>query len=316
MYSGVRELEIKTSRSITKKALSYIKKNKAGEELVFTTRFPDLNKALLGGFRMGNYVVVAGASGHGKSYLLAEFVEDIMNRDLNPTDEDIKVLHFGFDMPARSEIIRSIAARMNKSYGDLVSAEFELSDEDYAQVELIAEDQFMNKEVYYIDVPGSKEEIKHTVYGFAQRFPNSRLIVTLDHSLLVEYSTEKGEIELVSKISKTLKALRQELGVLVILLSQLNDKIEDPRRKDPSHHYPTKTDLHGSKAVYQDSDVVMVLHRPELMGLDTYGRNAYPTKNLAALHIIKNRDMHQGLVLLKEDLAHARFLPYTVSYGI
>lgn len=316
MYSNMNVLPMRTSGQVTKRSLQRIKANKDGEELFFKTRFDKVNKALLGGFRFGNYAILAGASGHGKSYLLAEFVEDFLDPELNPTEEDVKILCFGFDMPAESEITRSLAAQVNTSYGTVMSAETPLSDEQFEIIEQIAEEKYANRQVYYVDKPGTKEDIKHTVYAFRDRFPDARLIVTLDHSLLVEYGAEKTEIELVSKVSKTMKALRQELGILIVMLSQLNDKIEDPRRRDPSLHYPTKTDIHGSKAVYQDADIVMVLHQPQKLGIENYGRKQYPAKNLAALHVLKNRDMHGGLVLLKEDLAHARFLPYQERYGL
>jgi replicative DNA helicase len=84
-------------------------------------------------------------------------------------------------------------------------------------------------------------------------------------------------------------------NMLFILLSQLNRNIEKEERKkaygpERTLHFPQKSDIFGSESLYQFSDAVIVFHRPELLGLQTYGTKAYPTKDLVYCHHLKARD--------------------------
>jgi len=113
-----------------------------------------------------------------------------------------------------------------------------------------------------------------------------------------------------AELGKMCIEIRKRFGAMVLLLSQLNDKIEGERRRDPDApnlHYPLKTDIHGSKQLYHAADVVMVVHQPALLGLETYGRKNLPTRNLVALHCLKNRHGQAGITLLKNNLRHGTF---------
>lgn len=46
----------------------------------------------------------------------------------------------------------------------------------------------------------------------------------------------------------------------------MNRNIEQPERiNNPSTHYPMRSDLSASDAIYQASDFIIVLSRPELL---------------------------------------------------
>jgi hypothetical protein len=60
----------------------------------------------------------------------------------------------------------------------------------------------------------------------------------------------------------------------IIQLSQLNRNVESPERlTNPALHFPTSSDLFGGDTVYHTSDYVMVLSRPETVGIKAYGVN-------------------------------------------
>ena len=122
----------------------------------------------------------------------------------------------------------------------------------------------------------------------------------------MEYLDEISEVDLINKMSRLSLVLKKKYRAMVILLGQLNDKLEQPDRiKLPQLQYPKKTDLHGGKSVYMISDSVVVVHRPELLHITNYGMKHFPTKDLVAWHILKSRlNGTEGLIRMKQDFAH------------
>ena len=98
------------------------------------------------------------------------------------------------------------------------------------------------------------------------------------------------------------RALKRELGAMLIILGQLNDNIEDVGRiHNAAYHYPKKGDIYGSKAIYQACDGVVIAHAPETLGIPAYGAMAFETRDLLAYHQIKQRNGKVGLVRLKKQ---------------
>lgn len=86
----------------------------------------------------------------------------------------------------------------------------------------------------------------------------------------------------VSQCSRAAKLMAKELGVPVILLSQLSRKNEERSDK-----MPLLSDLRESGAIEQDADTVMFIHRPEY-----YDKNA--EKGFGEIRIAKQRDGATG----------------------
>ena len=129
----------------------------------------------------------------------------------------------------------------------------------------------------------------------------------------MEYLDEKSEVELVSRLSRLALKLRKRYGAMIILLGQLNDKIEQPDRlQTPQMHYPMKTDIHGAKSVYMAADDVIVIHAPEKLGLTNYGPRNFPTENLVAWHILKSRHAgNVGLIRMRQEFNKGNLIyPY------
>lgn len=307
------ELKVRTIGQVLTETNRQIDKFRRGEKLCLRTRWSGLNTMLLGGFYFGQTYLLAGASGHGKSYFINMLLRDFTDRKINRGfPAKFKMLHFGFEMPASAEILRRVSGVTKLSYNKLLSIESPLSDAQYEEVkaQLV---RFKDEEIYFVESPGSRFQIYATIKAFREKFPDDELVITLDHMLLTLPEPGEDEIQLLAEVSKMFIQIRKEFNSLNILVGQLNDKIEDSRRRDPAApglHYPTKTDIHGSKQAYQAADVVMIIHRPELLNLESYGPRRFPTKNLVALHTLKNRNGESGLTLFTQDLAHGSFVPW------
>ncbi len=276
----------------------------SGVVFALKCRLPALDKLLMGGHQFDNFYVYAGASGSGKSNFLTLLEQDFCDSTLNfGYPKPFKILHFTFEMSAADEVVRMVSSKTKLSYGTLMSAEQPLNAHgEHAAHEALKVINGMP--LFYVETSGNYRQIEATVDAVAQKFPDHQLIVTLDHTLLPEYLNEKDEVELTSKIARTGLRIRKKHQAMVIFLSQLNDKIENPIRiQTPAMHYPSKTDLHSSKAIYQNADVVGILHRPEMLNITTYGQKQFPTKDLIAFHGLKVRKGAPGMVRLRAKFA-------------
>lgn len=297
-------LKGKTSAKTVEEADKHLLATIKGEHKVLKTAWSRVNKMLLGGFHFKQIYLIAGASGHGKSFFLNMLQRHFISKGVNDPTFKFKILHFGFEMSAEVELLRRASAMAKVPYRKLVASDDPLSEEEYKRVK-----SFYNKlreePIFYFEDPGSRLEIEATIRAFAKRFPDDELVVTLDHSLLVLGERGEDEVKTMSELGKMFIRLKKELGLCTIILGQLNDKIEGERRRDPTNpalHFPTKTDIHGSKQLYHAVDVCMVIHQPALLNLEYYGKQNIPTKDLIVLHCLKQRNGQQGFVLMLNKL--------------
>ena len=101
----------------------------------------------------------------------------------------------------------------------------------------------------------------------------------------------------VSEFSRSLKLLAKELEVPVVALSQLNRSPEQRTDKKPM-----LADLRESGAIEQDSDIVILLHRPDLFDQENEERLGE-----ADLIIAKHRNGQTRTVTVAHQLHYARF---------
>ncbi len=121
-------------------------------------------------------------------------------------------------------------------------------------------------------------------------------LVVIDYLQLIEPDNRRDpRQEQVAQISRRLKFLAKELDIPVVALAQVNRSSEE--RQD---HRPRLADLRESGSIEQDSDVVMLLHRP-----DRYE----PGQNEGAVEVIvgKNRNGPTGEITLAYIKQYMRF---------
>lgn len=124
-------------------------------------------------------------------------------------------------------------------------------------------------------------------------------VVIIDYLQLIEPRDKRVVREQqVSGISRSLKLLAMQLGISIILVSQLNRQAELREGKRPR-----LSDLRESGAIEQDADVVMFVHRP---GKD----DPQATDDHAEIIVAKNRNGPTGTVRLDWKPAFAKYVDH------
>lgn len=133
-------------------------------------------------------------------------------------------------------------------------------------------------------------------------------MIIIDYLQLCNMSakqTDRNREQEVAQAARKAKLLAKELNVPVILLSQLNRQ---------SEHTPTQrpelSQLRESGAIEQDADVVFLLHRPALAGMQTDRLSGYPTEGLGIIIVAKNRNGQTGDVYFGHNPSLTRIGPY------
>lgn len=304
-------LPIVSSKEAALAALKIIEEGRTGEQQGLLSRWEKVNFLNMGAFRFGKQYVIAGMSGGGKSWILNMLRKDFLDPTLNGDfKKPYRLIHFAFEMSAADEVIRSTSSKVQSSYADLISAYSCLSEEKYREAREYLQSS-MELDIDYVEVTGTVSQVHDTIMWYQGNYPQHNLIISLDHTLLADYSNEKTEVELISKLSGMMIAVRKKISSMNFIIAQLNSDIEDIKRiSTPSMHYPTKRDIHGSKAVYRDADFVMVAHVPEKLGITRYGRTNKDTSGKLFLHQLKGRHVGDGGFITFQQNYQAGTLDY------
>lgn len=290
-------LKIQPISIATTEAVNYIRDRKLHKIQSLKTRWDKFNRQCMGGIEPNTIYTIVGISGAGKSAFVNTLESDLI--DLNP-NQDIIILNFSFEMLSMRQIGRKLSSKLRRTTSELYGAIKQLDDETFANVEQVSK-EIKNYPIYYVDTPGTVENIASTINYFYENYAKGKkFIIILDHTLLVE--GQESALKIISDLQKLFIKVKKLPDTTIIQLSQMNRNIESPERiNNPSMHYPMRSDISSADTIFHASDYVICIHRPELLGLMSYGPNRLPVKNKIYLHILKNRDAGECAILSFEN---------------
>ncbi|MEH2186108.1 MAG: replicative DNA helicase [Nostoc sp.] len=252
------------------------------------TGFYDLD-AMIGGFKPGKLITIAGRPAMGKSSFLGNLAFNISELEKLPT------VIFSLEMS-------------KEEWGDRFLSQDAKIDSSYLQRGWISKQQWeplaqsigrLSELSVYIDdspvitVNSIRSKVKRIVAE------HGRLgMVGIDYLQLME-GTDGDSYNLafqIGKITRQLKQLARECNTTIVILSQLNRGVESRNIKRPM-----MSDLRESGRIEEDSDLILLLYRDEYYHPDTIDRG------IAEVIIAKNRGGPTGTTKLLFDAQFTQF---------
>lgn len=288
---------------VANEAVRYIAGRRNNEIVSLKTRWSKFNKQCMGGIEPNTVLTIAGISGSGKSSFANLITTDVI--DLNP-QEDIIVLNFSLEMVGFRQVGRTLSNKLRRTTSTLYSSERSLDDETFRKV-ISVTNQLKEYPIYFVDSPTTPTQVESIIYEFYNTYvkgTNKHFLIIYDHALLTK---QVGSIlETISELERVFIQVKKLPMTSVIQLAQMNRNIEAPERiNNPMSHYPMRSDLSSSDAIFQASDYVCVIHRPEILNIQEYGKSKLSTTNKVYIHMLKNRDAGKPCILqFENDLAY------------
>ena len=246
--------------------------------------------ALIGGFDPGDLVIVAARPSMGKTSFATTVTSWALERDFG-------VLFDSLEMPGEKIVQRLIATRSGESLSDLKRGEVR----DYEKFKEVL--SFFQRAPLYLQDQSypTISQLKARAVRVLRKNPHIKYYF-IDHLRYIKKPGQNIANE-VSEITKELKKIAKEFGVVIFLLSQLNREGEKSSDKKPKLSH-----LRESGAVEEDADVVIGLHRESYYRRSKLQRE--PAINEAELIVLKNRDGQAGVAKCWFNGPCARFQNY------
>jgi len=201
-------------------------------------------------FRPGQLVTVGARPGTGKSTAAADLLRHVGMTLRQP------VILFSLEMGAAEITDRVLAAETSIPLENIQAAE--LSDRDWDKVQHAA--RVFGEGTFEIDDSSdiTVARIRSRLRRMARKNPARMVIVDYLQLMKGAGKHESRERE-IADITGSLKRLAREFAVPIVLLAQLN---RGPEQRNDRR--PVKSDLRESGAIENDSDIVILIHRPDM----------------------------------------------------
>jgi replicative DNA helicase len=300
---------------VLREGLKYIDDRRKGRVKSFKTPWLGLNVSGVGGLEWGSMLTIGARPGSGKTLVVNQIIREA--RKNNPT-QDFSILDFQFEMGAKQSASRAFAAETALDYNIVLSTEKQLDDYSYKMMEQFVldtealENVGIQREVINLALPHS--DIKKAIEFYYDYMGGKPMIVTIDHSWLIKKGAgEQEKINTLYNAVEMLMQLKNQLPIIVIMITQLNRSMEEPLRRMPNMlaNYPTSSDIFGGDALMQGSDMVIALSRPSTLNIRLYGDRGYLVKDDDIfVHLLKVRNgaNDKNILFMKAEFNKQRMI--------
>lgn len=248
------------------------------------TGYLDVDRKLSGGIRRGDLIVLAGRPAMGKTALAMNIAVNVAH--------DYAVLFLSMEMP-RSQLHDRNIASLAKIPLPHILEPASMTQQEWEHL-TYATQKIRDLNLFIDDQGGLRLlDVRMKAKGVKRKHGLDLLVI--DYLQLMEGEGDNRNAQIES-ITRGLKSLAKEIGIGVILLSQLNRKVEERSNKRP-----LPSDLRDSGAIEQDADAIMFPYRDEVYNPDTHD------KGICEVIFPKVRQGEPGTVALTYIGQYTRF---------
>ncbi len=234
------------------------------------------------GFQRGNLIILAARPSVGKTTFAMNIVEEVALK------QDAVVAVFELEMTKLELTQRMLCANAGVRMDDALKGK--LTERDPSSLKKLweAKKRLSNAKIFIDETSIITPQNILTKCRRLKAMQGGKLdLVVVDHIQLMSSARKDNDNrqQEVTDISKNLKALAKELNVPVIALSQLSRGITSRKGNNSE---PVLSDLRESGAIEQDADLVIFLHREDMVGSVKEGQS--DRESLTKILISKNRN--------------------------
>ncbi|MAG64467.1 MAG: hypothetical protein CMK74_01125 [Pseudomonadales bacterium] len=241
---------------------------------------------LLGGLQPGELVIVAARPGQGKSSLALQVARKV--------GASKRSALFSLEMPGTQLAHRSMAQEANLDLGLLHAGK----PTQEALLKAVRACGILRTSRMLVDDAAGLTPSKIRARCLQAHLVEPLSLVVCDYLQIMRPDHRSAVREQqVAEMSRSMKALAKELGCPVMVLAQLNRKVEERTDKRP-----VLSDLRESGALEQDADIVLFPFR------ESYYDKPRPSDGDAEIIVAKHRQGAGGTANVFWDGAHTQFI--------
>jgi replicative DNA helicase len=238
--------------------------------------------SLTGGLQPGDLVIIAAETSMGKTSLALNFTQHAINSGHG-------VAFISLEMSTQQLVLRMICAEAEVKRKEI--------EQNYLLIENAAA-RFQKQKLYIADVASNTTQHILGLIRSAKLCYDIKVAV-VDYIQLIGDKSKQSREQEIGQTARALKNLAKELNINIVALSQLR------RPTQGNNHYPTLSRLRDSGQVEEAADLVLLIYRPEMYGLDKFeGRD---TEGLAQIIVGKGRNYGTGKFFASFKAEYTKF---------
>ena len=257
---------IKRAGQLATEAFTYLNKLQQGDKQLLRTGDEAIDCHITG-LLPSDCVLYAANSGVGKTKMLYDTLDQILDEKVNPDAKNIKTLEFQLEMKFLNRILRDTNKLTSKKKSEILTNEF--TEEEKEVVKKYYE-SLQDDRRYICEESVTVKEFYEMTKTFCElNKDSSALIICIDHCLLLK--KDDAFQDPLEALTSYINQLRKEFkNVYFLLLSQMNrGSLVNIKDRDNSM-IPTTAMIYGSSHFEFLCSYIVVLVDPFRLGVNSY----------------------------------------------
>lgn len=257
---------IKRAGQLATEAFTYLNKLQQGDKQLLRTGDEAIDCHITG-LLPSDCVLYAANSGVGKTKMLYDTLDQILDEKVNPDAKNIKTLEFQLEMKFLNRILRDTNKLTSKKKSEILTNEF--TEEEKEVVKKYYE-SLQDDRRYICEESVTVKEFYEMTKTFCElNKDSSALVICIDHCLLLK--KDDAFQDPLEALTSYINQLRKEFkNVYFLLLSQMNrGSLVNIKDRDNSM-IPTTAMIYGSSHFEFLCSYIVVLVDPFRLGVNSY----------------------------------------------